>query len=233
MPELLNRVRRRVADGGRRDAGWTLVELIVSMSIFGGLLAIVFSVLVTLSLQTKDNLARTRAVDQTQIGLMQIDRQVRSGNVIADPANEGLALSGVEPYYALRVYTQTDGVYQCVQWRVRYPSGSSFGVLEYRSWKPTWQATGGVEAWTAVARNIVRPPTTTVVASDPSTWPPFFVQAADAETSSSAQTIRVTLRVKDPAQRASSAPATVSSTLTGRNTIFGYPADTCTPVPAP
>ena len=52
---------------------------------------------------------------------MQIDRQVRSGNVIADPANEGTALSGVEPYYALRVYTQTDGVFQCVQWRGALP----------------------------------------------------------------------------------------------------------------
>ncbi|KQY44073.1 type II secretion system protein J [Cellulomonas sp. Root137] len=233
MRELRRAVRARLAQGERRESGWTLVELIVSMGIFGGLLAIVFSVLVTVSMQTKDNLARTRAVDETQIGLMQIDRQVRSGNVIADPANEGPALSGVEPYYALRVYTQTDGVFQCVQWRVRYPAGSSFGELEYRSWKPTWQSTGGVQQWRTVARNIVKPATSTVVAADPATWPPFFVQATDAESSSSAQTIRVTLRVKDPAQRASSKPATVTSTLTGRNTIFGYPADTCSPVPPP
>ncbi|KQR16199.1 type II secretion system protein J [Cellulomonas sp. Leaf334] len=233
MRELQRAIRTRLSRDDRSDSGWTLVELIVSMGIFGGLLAIVFSVLLTLSMQTKDNLARTRAVDETQIGLMQIDRQVRSGNVIADPANEGVALSGVEPYYALRVYTQTDGVYQCVQWRVRFPTGSSFGVLEYRSWKPTWQSTGGVSAWRTVARNVVRPATATVAAADPSTWPPFFVQATDAESSSSAQTIRVTLRIKDPAQRESSKPATVTSTLTGRNTIFGYPADTCSPVPAP
>ncbi|WP_315095261.1 type II secretion system protein [uncultured Cellulomonas sp.] len=233
MRELRRVLRARLDADGRRDAGWTLVELIVSMGIFGLLLALVFSILVTVSMQTKDNLARTRAVDETQIGLMQIDRQVRSGNVIADPANESAAMSGVAPYYALRVYTQTDGVFQCVQWRVRFPTGSSFGVLEYRSWKPTWQSTGGVEAWRTVARSIVKPATSTVVAADRSTWPPFFVQANDAEISSSAQTIRVTLRVKDPAQRASSAPATVTSTLTGRNTIFGYPADTCSPVPAP
>lgn len=233
MRELITAHRARL-DGRRpSDAGWTLVEMIVSMSIFGALLAIVFSILVSLSMQTKDNLARSRAVDETQIGLMQIDRQVRSGNVIADPANETAAMSGVAPYYALRVYTQTDGVYQCVQWRVRFPVGSAFGVLEYRSWKPTWQSTGGVEPWSTVAHNVVKPAVSTVVEADPSTWPPFFVQSTDAEASSSAQTIRVTLRVKDPAQRASSKPATVTSTLTGRNTIFGYPADTCSPVPAP
>jgi len=45
--------------------------------------------------------------------------------------------------------------------------------------------------------------------------------------------VTVTLQIKDPAQRASSKPATISSVLTGRNTIYGYPADSCADVPTP
>lgn len=234
MRELTRRVRSRIESAtGAGDRGWTLIEMLVSMTIFAGLLTIVFSVLVTLSQQTKDNLARTRAVDQAQIGLMQIDRQVRSGNVISDPANETVSGSGVPQYYSLRVYTQTDGTYQCVQWRVRYPSGSDYGLLEYRSWRPSWQTTGGVAPWRIVARDVVKPTSTSVVESDPSTWPPFFVEQSDAEASSQAQTIRVTLRLKDPDQQAGSKPATLTSVLTGRNTIYGYPADSCAAIPNP
>ncbi|MFI2752063.1 type II secretion system protein J [Cellulomonas sp. P22] len=216
------------------DDGWTLVELLISMTIFIGLLGIVFTILLNVSLQAKDNLARTRSVSEAQLGLMQIDRQVRSGNVISDPSVETLASSGVEPYYSLRVYTQTDGVFQCVQWRVIFAPGADVGALEYRSWRPDWTVVGGVRDWSVVARNVVRPAGTVIVDSDPSTWPPFYVDPASvAQANSAAQTIRVTLRLKDPEQRASSQPASVTSVLTGRNTVFGYPADKCGVVPPP
>jgi len=233
MRELSRLVRRRIdlAKEPRRDGGWTLVEMIVSMGIFTMLLAITFTIIVEYSLQTKDNLARTRSVDQAQVGLMQLDRQVRSGNVISDPALETATRSGVPPYYSLRVYTQTDGVYQCVQWRVYFPTGKTTGQLQFRSWRPG--AVSTTTPWSTTARDLVKPPTGTINAADPTTWPPFFVQSNDAETSSQAQTIRVTLRLKDPEQRESSKPATVTSTLTGRNTIFGYPSDMCGVVPAP
>lgn len=233
MREVLRRrLRQARHDGAER--GWTLPELLVAMTIFLGLIAIVTSILVTVSYQTRDNLARTRAVDQAQLGLRQIDRQVRSGNVISDPAAETISSSGVAPYYSLRVYTQTDGVFQCVQWRVVYPAGSSYGELQYRSWQPSWQVTGGVDDWSVVARDIVRPSSATPVAGDPSTWPPFYVDSTSpAEASSTAQTVRVTLRIKDPEQREQSKPATVTSVLTGRNTVYGYPSDACAAVPAP
>ncbi|AEI12312.1 MULTISPECIES: PilW family protein [Cellulomonas] len=231
MRELMRRFRERRASDDQ--SGFTLVELLVVMSIFMGLLIIVFGIMITMSRQTKDNLARTEATEQVRIGLMQIDRQVRSGNVISDPAAETVTMSGADTYYSLRVYTQTDGVFQCVQWRVVYEAASPFGRLEYRSWKPSWQSTGGVESWRTVARDIVRPASDVVDEDDPTTWPPFFVESSDAENASNAQTIRVTLRVKDEDQSEQSRPAVVTSTLTGRNTIFGYPADTCSPVPAP
>jgi len=210
----------------RRDEGFTLVELIVSMSIFAGLLTIVFAILISVSYQTSDNLARSRQVEQLRIGLMQIDRQVRSGNVISDPSLETLAASGVEPGYSLRVYTQADGVFQCAQWRVIFDEGVEQGRLEYRSWDPAWQSTGLVEDWSVVAHGLVDQTSLEAGAELP-----FSNEGAAG--GSEAQSVRVTLWVKDRQSDARSKASAVSSVLTGRNTVFGYPADECGNIPAP
>lgn len=99
----------------RDDQGFSLVELLVSMTIFSVLMALIFSLFITMLNQSSDNLARTRSVEQARLGISQIDRQVRSGNVILDPANDGLTEAGVPPYYSLRVYTQENGDDKCAQ----------------------------------------------------------------------------------------------------------------------
>src|SRR5690625_4609881 len=101
------------------EAGYTLVEALVVMMIFGIVFAIIMGVLIQVSYSAADNMTRVSQVRNAELGLMQIDRQVRSGNVILDPTNESESNSGVEPGSSLRVFTQTDGVHQCVQWRVR------------------------------------------------------------------------------------------------------------------
>lgn len=206
-----------------RDAGWTLIELLVSMSIFIVLLAIVFSLLLTMSQQTADNMARSEQMTQIRLGLAQIDRQVRSGNVISDPGVETVANSGVPPYYSLRIYTQTDGTNRCAQWRVIFPAGQPKGRLEFRSWQPDWLSTGVVSPWRVVANGLVAP---TTAADAP------FQRVAYAA-GSKAQSVQVTLWVKATGLKASAAPAAIKSVLTGRNTVFGYPADECAAVPAP
>ena len=220
MSRAVRRVRAR-----RRDEGWTLIELMVSMSIFIALLTIVFSLLVTMSQQTADNMSRAQQVAEVRLGLSQIDRQVRSGNVISDPGVADVN-SGVPAYYSLRVYTQTDGTNQCVQWRVIFPPGqpTTGGELQFRSWQTDWLSTGVVTAWRVVARDLVAPMTPTYV-------PPF--QRSVAAASSIAQSVQVTLWVKEPGSRSASAPTVITSVLTGRNTIFGYPADECAAVPTP
>ncbi len=220
MSRAVRRVRAR-----RRDEGWTLIELMVSMSIFIALLTIVFSLLVTMSQQTADNMSRAQQVTEVRLGLSQIDRQVRSGNVISDPSLETSANSGVPANYSLRVYTQTDGTNRCAQWRVIFPSGqpTAGGELQFRSWQTDWLSTGVVTAWRVVARDLV---------SDGNpTDAPFQRIAAPA--SWIAQSVQVTLWVKGPGSRSASAPTVITSVLTGRNTIFGYPADECAAVPTP
>ena len=217
MSRAVRRVRARP-----RDEGWTLIELMVSMSIFIALLTIVFSLLVTMSQQTADNMSRAQQVAEVRLGLSQIDRQVRSGNVISDPSVVDVN-SGVPAYYSLRVYTQTDGTNRCAQWRVIFPSGPpTGGELQFRSWQTDWLSTGVVTAWRVVARDLVAPTPTDA---------PFQRVAAPA--SSIAQSVQVTLWVKGPGSRSASAPTVIASVLTGRNTIFGYPADECAAVPLP
>lgn len=228
MRDAMTKMRRRVSrDAGARasdQAGFTLIELLVVMALFAGLLAIVFSILIMVMQDTRDSMARADQVEQMRLGLMQIDRQVRSGNVISDPGAESTATSGVAPGYSMRVYTQTDGVFQCVQWRVVFDGTDTVdGRLEYRSWDPAWRSTGEVREWGVVARSLAQP---AAGAAKP------FVQEAAAG-GSKAQSVRVTLWHKSSRSDTSSKAAAVSSVLTGRNTVYGYPADECSDVPAP
>ena len=62
-----------------RDSGFSLMEMIVVMGLFSVLLAMVFTILISLTFQASDSLARERAVQQARLGVSQIDRQVRSG----------------------------------------------------------------------------------------------------------------------------------------------------------
>lgn len=221
--------RRQVRDRG--DRGFTLVELLVAMTIFSLLMAVLTALFITMLGQASDNLGRQRAVEQSRLGLSQIDRQVRSGNLILDPSLDGVPQSGVPANYSLRIFTQegTSGD-KCVQWRVIFPSATSkFGQLEFRSWKPADITT--VTSWSRVASNLVAP----TVAFDPlvsESWPPFWVDTS-LPSGSSAQNIRISLRLSDPNALATAKPQVLTSVVTGRNTVFGYSALNCATVPAP
>ena len=213
--------RQRPSDEERGEAGFSLPELLIAMTIFGGLMAIVMVIVIQVSFQSADNMARSQQVSEVRIGLSQIDRQVRSGNVISDPAGETVANSGVAAGNSLRVFTQTNGVRRCVQWRVIFPDPpSQQGELQFRSWDPDWQSGGSVEAWSVVANDVVAP-----AAGD------SVFRKVDPLSGTSAQSVRVTLRVQG--EQSSSKPTTVTSVLTGRNTVYGYPSDVCSPVPTP
>lgn len=188
-----------------RDAGTTLVEILISMTIFAVALAIVYSVLITVQQQTKDQTSRADAVGNARLALQQIDRQVRSGNVLYNPATETLPLS-------MRIYTQANGEQRCVQWQVYN------GVLRSRSWSPTWLTDGQVSDWTVVARDVVN---TTVS-------PPFALQGGS--TAYGSRLADVTLLVKSPTARGK--PINVTSSLSGRNTAYGYDPGVCNPSPA-
>lgn len=215
------------------DEGMTLVELLVSMGIFGVLMGFVFAIMIQLLYLSKDSMGRVNATEQARLGVSQIDRQVRSGNVILDPASETLAASGVAPYYSLRIFTQEGGSPKCAQWRV-IDHGAG-GVLEYRHWSPNNPA--DASTWGVVAHGVEVSGSSTPDPSDPATWPPFWkdlsTSVAAAAGVAPAQNVRITLHITDSMMKAGSKPVTMSTVVTGRNTVLSYSDSNCSTVPTP
>jgi prepilin-type N-terminal cleavage/methylation domain-containing protein len=215
----------RLLERRKRDQGFTLIELVIAMSIFGLLMAITYSVLTSVQRQTSRTLATSDDVAQVRLALQQIDRQVRSGNVLYSPANEVTALTGTPDCYSftvapsavpnagncMRVYTQANGDNRCVQWRIRG------GELATRSWAP--DAPSGVSSWRVVAHNIV---------NTNSTGPAAF-SLQGATTSYGARLVDIHVLVRTAGSTA--APVEVTTSLAGRNTEYGFDPGTCSPPP--
>lgn len=223
---------RRLALRGKSDRGFSLTELLVSMGIFGILMGFTFSILIGLMNQTRDSQARALALEDMRLGLSQIDKQVRSGNVILDPSLEILENADVGKFYSMRIYTQEGGEAKCAQWRVIDHDGNGFGNLEFRTWDPAWPLVGEPTGWGVVAHNIVdvgvHPTSVSQITSDPATWPPFWVDKPPGSVTKS-QFVRITLRLR--AEGGKGKPASVTTVVTGRNTLFGYSSTSCSDVP--
>ncbi len=220
----MSRLRRRVASG-ERERGFSLVEVTVSMTIFGGLMAIIMAVFIASLNQSKDALARADSAESARIAISQLDAQIRSGSVINDPSDEdNIAVTGVPPGYSVRILTERGGDQNCVQWRVKVGEGS----LQFRTW-PAWHPES-VSDWSQVASGLVGP-NTPFDASDQSTYDPF-VLVTPSTGDSVIKSLAITLRVKAAGTRAEGKPVLVSTTVTGRNTIFGRGGLECDNVPA-
>jgi len=176
------------------------------MALMSVIMVVTTTVLVGVQAQTRDNLARAESVAQARLGLARVDRQVRSGNVLLNPDKEALPMS-------MRVYTQANGDQRCVQWQV---TGS---VLRMRAWSLAWETDGNVSPWETVALGI----------QNTEANPPFKLQ--ETIDMSSPRVVDVTLAVRDPA--AGGKDVVVATSVTGRNTIYGYDPGVCSPVPAP
>src|SRR5438094_5740015 len=104
------------------ESGMTLLELIIGMM----LLSIVVSIFMTVFMSVETSFGRqsdrSQSNDQARLAVEEIDREVRSGNLLYDPSLESNSLYGIYPGMSLRVYTQTnapsrDPSNRCVQWR--------------------------------------------------------------------------------------------------------------------
>jgi prepilin-type N-terminal cleavage/methylation domain-containing protein len=223
-------------DDRSRDSGFSLPEMLVTMAVFGLLMSFTFGILISIMYQSRDTQSRALALEDMRLGLSQIDRQVRSGNVILDPEEEGIATSGVEPFYSMRIFTQEGGEARCAQWRVIDKDGDGYGNLEFRTWDPIYPASADVDPWGVVAHNIIDVgvhPTSSadIDPTKPATWPPFWTDKTIGSRTE-AQFVRITLRLRAPGEIGDMA-ASVTTVVTGRNTVFGYPSSTCSVVPPP
>lgn len=195
----------------RGDSGVTMVELLITMTIFGTILAVIYGVLISVQKQTADTVKRADSVDQVRLALSEIDRQVRSGNVLYNPIYE----AAIGFPMSMRVYTQANGMQRCVQWQI------IGGALRTRGWSTTWQTDppGAVTPWRTIARNVVN-----TSAETP------FVLSGGGTTAYGSRLVDIRILVKDPG--AGGKPAEVLGSLSGRNTLYGFDPGICDPVPA-
>jgi Tfp pilus assembly protein PilV len=199
---------RRLRERLVRDDGLSLPEILITtllMSIAGAIFStVLFSVQESIATQQE----RSDNNDAARLAVERLDREIRSGNVLYNPAAE------FDPYYSLRVYTQSNQVARCVQWRVHERT------LQRRSW-PAGSTEADLiaspPAWTIVAERIVN--------RDRSVQP-FTL---DPDPSKSGRTVIVEILAADPG--GSSSPSRVKASITGRNTTFNYPSASCAATP--
>jgi type II secretory pathway component PulJ len=203
----------------------TLVEVVVAMSIMSIVLLVFTSVLASVQrgVVAQDTLSQT--LDQTRLALQQLDREMRSGNVLYDPALENApaasggipSCSGCLPGYTLRVYTQTNadtrGTYKCVLWKI-----DTAQRLLTQQWPPSDPS--NASGWRIVATGIV---------NGSINEPPFTL---DPDPLKGGRTLNILFAVNSDLAHRPTQTVKVQASLTGRNTSYGYPANVCQQTPS-
>ncbi len=217
---------RWTARAGRSEQGMTLVELLVAMMILSIVMIVVSSVFASVegAIVRQNNLNST--LDQGRLALQQLDRELRSGNVLYDPAKEGSGLpgdptlcTGCAVGYTLRLYTQsnadTSSGYHCELWKI-----DSNQQLLARTWPPNDPNPPNVTSWRVIATGVVnRTVGTTAFALDP-------------DATKGNRTLNVTLKMNGDYTHYASQTATLQEALTGRDTSYGFPSNVCSSTPS-
>ncbi len=183
------------------------------MALLTLVLGVVLAGLVSMqNAETRAN-GRGQTNDQVQLAVQQIDRQVRSGNVLYPPDQEGTnAGTGIPAGFSMRIYTQANGLEKCVQWRV------ASGKLQSRSWTPTWRLDNQVSGWQTVAEHIV----------NTSSKPPF---ALDSAAAFGGRLINVDVIANVNSNTGSNVEGQAS--IAGRNQQYAFDQSVCADIPTP
>jgi type II secretory pathway pseudopilin PulG len=198
------------------ERGISLVEVMLATAILGIVMLVFTTTLASMQQAVVAEDVRNRLNDQARLVLADLDRQVRSGNLLYDPAVE---TATVQPFgvdaegFMFRVYTQTK--YQqsddprCALWLI-----DDDRRLLYRHW-PVLDPDEATD-WRVVAEGVVNRDTDT---------PAFSLDPAG-------RTVTITIEANPALDSDPSATQTFSAALTGRNTSFGYPANVCQNLPS-
>ncbi|MFB3737396.1 MAG: type II secretion system protein J [Candidatus Velamenicoccus archaeovorus] len=204
--------------GHREERGMTLVEVLVASSIMGIVLLVFTTVLssVQRGVVAQDKLNQN--LDQVNLAVQELDRELRSGNVLYDPLLENgsgagalTSCTGCAPGYTLRVYTQTNGSNKCVLWKV---AGDELMV---RSWPAGVPA--DATSWRVSAEHLVN--------VDLGEYP----FALDPDPLKGDRTLDLLFAVNADLANRPGQTVKIRASLTGRNTSYGYPANVCYDVP--
>ena len=203
----------------------TLIELLVSMGIFAIVMAVVMGSVITLVRTMNEVQVTADAQSEIRLGLAEINKQMRSGNVLFSPADEPawvgscVADPSVDRGSCMRIFTQTNRVPRCVQWQVLDVTGEAGGaILRTRNWSPDWMTTADVGGWYTTARGLTL---------DAAALPFTLVQDT-ANEAYGRRLLDVNLLAWDAERKKNT---TIESSISGRNTSYGYDSGQCLPVP--
>lgn len=197
------------------------------MVVFSIAIGMVYTAVVLVQKKISGSEQSSEAVSQLRQALAQIDRQVRSGNVLYSPANEDTQLGvggaaacpddNANAGMCMRIFTQSNGLNKCVQWQVTDDPDESINgtqILRFRGWATNWATGGTVEDWQVVARGLKMGAT--------------FPFQLDVTSTYSSRLLHLQFYAYDARTKKTSA---IQSSLAGRNTNYGYDAGICVPVP--
>ncbi len=212
----------------RSEAGYTILEMSVVMLIMSIVTVIFLTVLVSVQGTLGRVTARSDSNDQARLAVEELDREIRSGNVLYDPNLTGSghpwsndSTHGIYPGMALLVYTQTNASTrspgnQCVQWRIYQEQ------LQRRSWSAE---TGEItSSWRVVAERILN----ATPASDQTKW----IRAFTLDPSAVFGNRIVNITILANGNTTSGQTVRIQESVTGRNTEYGYPNNICTTIPS-
>jgi type II secretory pathway pseudopilin PulG len=213
-------MRRPRAALDRQD-GMTLAEVMVTMSLM--MIVILTFTTVLASIQRAVSHTDSRAInnDQARLAMIELDREIRSGNVLYDPASDPNA--GFAAGFVLRIYTQSNANirtpapgYVCRLWQV-----TTSGELQSRYWPPLRPE--DATAWITVASGIVNRQVSPTI--------PAFSRS-DPASATGGRIVNVTLLVNNRYATRPNETVRIQSAITGRNTSFGFPTDVCSSTPS-
>jgi prepilin-type N-terminal cleavage/methylation domain-containing protein len=223
MTTIVARLRRRRLQG---QDGMTLPELMVTMSLLGVVLLIATSVMASIQRTVTYEESLTRTLDSARLAVQELDRELRSGNVLYDPSLENapvgtpgriVSCTGCDPGYTLRVYTQTNadtlGTYKCVLWKI-----DTSQRLMVRSWPPSLPS--NATSWRVVTTGVVNRDLNTAAFT------------LDPDVLKGGRTLNVVYAVNSDLAHRAGQTARIQASLTGRNTSYGYPANVCQQTPS-
>lgn len=205
----------------------TLSELMVAMGVFAIASTVFLTTLATVQKAVSRQQHYTTSNDQARLAIENLDRVVRSGNLLYTPATDGSSIviytQSNAPSFKTTVNGSTFSGNRCVQWRV------SDQKLQTRSWRSQyvgdWTGTVGgqnVSAWRVVASGIVNYVVPTAVR----------VFAIDPDPLKGGRVMNITLLVNDYYSVRPSQTISIQASVAARNTSLGFLSAACSPTPA-
>ena len=190
-------IRRRRAD----DDGFTLPELLISMTIFAAFLAVITATVTTMMQDIRHTTTVNQAASQNQRAFDNFDKEIRPAFAVNYP---GLGTNGADFYIEFETYA-LNGAALCRQWRLIVATDQ----LQERSWPVITSGAPTLSAWTGVATGIVN------------TTNPFklFLPADYAQSDTVQLTLIDTQGVKP------TATANTSTTVVAENTDANTPSN--------